>query len=57
MNFFESVQLKTAEREVKISKDKIKANVIWFEKNYEILKEWLRKKISASSSFYLLKNY
>ena len=48
MNFFNNITNKP--REVKVSIEKIKANIIWINKNYAPIKEWLTLKQKSSKS-------
>lgn len=40
VTFFGNVSVKSAKRQIKISSEKIKANINWLNKNYEGLKKW-----------------
>lgn len=49
-NFFTQASTGVAIREVKISTERIKANINWMNHNYQAIRDWLNKHSSASTS-------
>ena len=52
VSFFENSNRTGNAREVKVSTEKIKANILWLNTNYQPIKEWLYNSENSSKYFY-----
>lgn len=53
LSFFDSVDQRSASRQIKISTEKIKANINWMNKNYGNLKDWFSKNQNYTKTDYV----